>query len=306
MIPTKPGIYPSSAVSMEEYLATPAVSASIIKAAVERCPNAAFYQSWLNPNRPRPNSDATDASDLGEICHGIILEGSTSRIVALDPSDYPNEKGGGFASGFTNKAIRAARDTARAEGKIPILASNMKEVTTIVDAVSRYIASLSGSRDELAQKISEAFKPSAGESETTILWNEGQTLCRIRPDRLSVDLRLVVDLKFTGVTAEPNTWSRRQMSQMGYATSAAFYRRGLRATYGREFDYVFLVVENTAPYLCSLVGVDPGWLALGNGNVQEGLAAWASCRSVNFFPGYPQAVVYPEVPPYLLKEWETQ
>jgi hypothetical protein len=94
------------------------------------------------------------------------------------------------------------------------------------------------------------------------------------------------------------------MVGMGYATSAAFYRRGLQATFGHGFEYIFLVCETNQPHLCSLVGVDPAWGALGAAQVQSGLAAWTACRLNNHFPGYPDRVCYPEVPAFLMRDWE--
>jgi hypothetical protein len=46
----KPGIYPG--LSMAEYLAMPALSASLLQTMLEECPAAAWFDSWLNP-KPR-------------------------------------------------------------------------------------------------------------------------------------------------------------------------------------------------------------------------------------------------------------
>ena len=43
----KPGTYPG--LPMAEYLAAPAVSASIVKTIISECPRAAWFESWLNP-----------------------------------------------------------------------------------------------------------------------------------------------------------------------------------------------------------------------------------------------------------------
>ena len=71
------------------------------------------------------------------------------------------------------------------------------------------------------------------------------------------------------------------MVGMGYYVSASFYRRGITALTSVTPDYLFLVVEQQAPYLCSLVGVDPHGYALGSEKVEAGLKAWQRCASSN-------------------------
>ena len=75
--------------------------------------------------------------------------------------------------------------------------------------------------------------------------------CRIRPDRISTDRKLIVDLKTTTTSTEPNRWARTQLTGMGYYLSAAFYR----LAFDVPPDYVFLVVPSKPPYLPSLVAL---------------------------------------------------
>lgn len=289
----KPGVYPG--LPMAEYLALPAVSSSTVRAIVDRCPRAAWFDSWLNPARTRATSDELDA---GTIAHAILLEGSRDCVECIDPADYPTQprkKGDepSIPKGWTNDAIRAARDAARAAGKIPVLKSAMREIESMVDSARAYIDALRHSEPA----IWRAFQPGAGDSELTIVWDDAGTLCRIRPDRISADRHVMVDVKTTATSAEPDTWGRGQLLRMGYAVSAAFYRRGISATYGiQDSHYVYLVIENTPPYLASLVGLDPAWLAYGEARVALGLERWRQCAARNDWPAYPSRVAYPELP----------
>ena len=63
-----PGIYPG--LPMAEYLAIPALSAGILRTLVDRCPRAAWYESWLNPERARTDSPATD---LGTVARPMAM-----------------------------------------------------------------------------------------------------------------------------------------------------------------------------------------------------------------------------------------
>ena len=55
-----PGIRPGLA--MAEYLAAPAVSASLVKKILDECPAAAWFSSYLNPN---PETDDSSVADRG-------------------------------------------------------------------------------------------------------------------------------------------------------------------------------------------------------------------------------------------------
>jgi hypothetical protein len=276
-------------VSMHDYLTMPAVSASLLKAMYTRCPRAAWFESWLNPKyEPDLSSKAQNA---GSIAHCILLEGSTESVAVIDPRDYPGKKGG-IPVGWTTDAIKEARDNAIAAGKIPIFPDHMVEIEAMVDAARDFLDSVKN--DEPA--IYAAFQPDGGQSETTIVWNEGKTLCRIRPDRISSDRKLIVDYKTGGTSAEPDQWGRTQMIRMAYYVSASFYKRGVEATFNVSPAYVYLVQQQDAPYLCSLVGVDPHAFDLGARIIDQALRQWQECEASGKWPGYPTHICYPEIP----------
>jgi PDDEXK-like domain of unknown function (DUF3799) len=292
----KPGIYPG--IPMAEYLEIPAASASLIKTMVDECPRKAWHVSHLNPDRVRETSDG---ADCGTIAHEILLEGTQACVEIIDPADYP-AKNGNIPNGWTNTSIRAARDDARTAGKIPVLPCDMVAINGMVDSARAYIESLR--KDEPA--IWAAFQPGGGDSELTCLWEDNGTLCRMRPDRISKDRGVVIDPKFTKRAAEPDSFGRTQLGPMGYRISAAFYRRGCEAMFATSPDYVFLVVEQEPPHLCSLVGVDPAGFELGAGQVETGLRQWRQCVKSGRWPAYPTRVCYPELMPWEQARWEAR
>jgi hypothetical protein len=292
----KPGIYPG--LPMADYLTAPAVSASVLKTLLDECPAKAWHESWLNPS-PSPK-EATDGTDKGEVAHEIFLLGSESCVAVIDPDDHPAEKTHEIPKGWTNKSIRTARDEARLAGKIPILAHKMTEIRVMVDAAHSFIAGLRDTEPAIWQM----FQPDGGDSELTIVAHEGDTLCRIRPDRISKDRMLVGHYKTTGTSAEPDRWGRTQFLE--YYFGAAFYRRIIRTMFGVPSEPVYLVQETAEPYLCSLIGCDPHSMELGASKVAAGLAEWQRCAKNGRWPGYPNRTVYPEIPVWEDAKWEAR
>ena len=249
---------------MADYIALPALNAGTIRTLLDRCPAAAWYESPWNTTRPRDDTAATDA---GSIAHSILLEGDESICQVFNPSEYANAKGGGVATGWTNNAIREARDACRAAGKIPVLQDDMGEIRALVDAARAYVESLR--QDEPA--IWRMFQPDGGRSEVTLVWREGETLCKARADRIATDYSIIADYKSSALSVEPDRWGRTQLVSMGYYVSAAWYRRGVRALTGVDPSYVFLCGELAPPFLHSLIGVDPAGLELGDDKIAVGV-----------------------------------
>ncbi len=117
-----------------------------------------------------------------------------------------------------------------------------------------------------------------------------------------MDRRVIVDLKFTGLSAEPEYQGRGPLASN--RISAAFYRRGCTALFGTVPEYLFLTTEFNPPYLSSLVGVDPEGFALAGEKVDYGIREWQRCVAANRWPAYPNRVVYPAVSPWERAAWE--
>lgn len=287
-----PGIH--YGMSMAEYLAIPAVSNGVIRALLERCAAAAWHGSTFNPRRA---PDDTDASDAGTIAHAILLEGSRDCLQVIDPNKHPNlTKPFAIPEGWTNKPMREAKAAARAAGKIPVLPCDVAEINSLVDAAHAFVESLRTTEPA----IHAMMQPGGGKSEVVMVWREGDTLCKLRTDRIANDFGVVLDYKTTALNAEPEAWARTMLDYMG----AAWYRRGVRAVTGVEPDYVFLVGERALPYLHSLPGVLPADLALGDEKVGHGLREWQKCDRAGHWPGYPNRVTYAEVPVWHRLQWD--
>lgn len=287
-------------IPMSAYLQLPAASAGLLKTLVDKCPHAAWASSWLNPDR---EADHGDASDLGTIVHSLLLEGDDEGVEVIQPTDYPS-KTGSIPKGWTNNDIRQARDIARGAGRIPVLPEDMEKAQAVVTSAELFIRSLKTTEPA----VWAMFQPLGSEAESVITWVDdiGGTPCKIRPDLLATDRKLIVDLKTTATSANPATWARTQMTGQSAYVSSAFYRRGVTALCGESPAYVFLVVETTPPYLCSLIGTDPHGFELGQEKVLAGLDLWSQCMKRQSWPAYPNRVCYPELPVYVDYGWQEQ
>lgn len=292
----RPGIY--EGLSMEEYLAMPAASASTILKIVQRCPRSAWFESWLNPHKPGRTSTA--AQSVGTLAHSLLLENSKAKLEVIDPNLYPTKSTGNIPDGWTNADIKAARDRALRAGMIPVFPEVAAAVEAMVAEARAYLATVS----EHEPAVHDLFLPGGGKSEVTIVWEEDGCLFRMRPDRISAALNLMGDVKTTKMEAEPDAWGRKSLFGMGYYVAAAFYCRGLEHHTGKLSRYVYLAQEQEPPHLCSLIGLDGAARHLGKARADRGIAIWKDCMKTGVWPGYPNRVAYPAPPRYELQREE--
>ncbi|MGO9960591.1 MAG: PD-(D/E)XK nuclease-like domain-containing protein [Solirubrobacteraceae bacterium] len=270
----KPGIH---ALSAEDYHAdqiadAPSLSASIAHILLNRSPLHAWTaHSRLNPNyEPR----ASGTLDHGTAAHALLFEARKPLIVDADD--------------WRSKAAREARDQARVDGQVPLLAKDARVVQAMCDAIGRQLDGLDCHPRPFT----------SGKAEQTLVWEEaGGVICRARLDWLRDDLEAIDDLKTT-TTANPRDWCRRRLFEDGKDVQAAWYLRGLTAVTGADALWRFVVVENKPPYALSVVSLSPDALKLANAKIHQAIAIWRRCLDTGDWPGYPAQVCYAELPPW--------
>lgn len=273
-----PGIYK---IPMADYLADPcpepSFSTSVAKTLLTKTPQHA----WMEHPRLNPNHQREEASnlDIGTAAHDILLEGSMDKIVIVEAPDWR-----------TNKA-KEARDNARLQGKTPILEHKMRDIMAMVRAAQYQIEN---------SELAGAFKD--GLPEQTLIWQEGETWCKSRPDWLTKDLALDLDYKTTGASAEPTSWMRGVMLTSGYDLQCALRLRGLRKLGARDPQFVFMVQEVEPPYCMSFVGLSPAFLEVADRKLTRAKQIWDDCLLTNTWPGYPSRVAWVEPPAWVLME----
>lgn len=273
----------------DQYHADPcpgsSLSASVAKVLLEKTPaHAKDMHPRLTP--PDEENDPTAAMDTGSAAHALMLHDAASFAV-IDAADW------------RTKAAQAARDEARAAGKIPMLIDRFETVAKMVAA----------GRDQLGQhpEARQAFAASEGASEVTMVWQDGPAdapiWCRARIDWLPNAGPVVYDYKTTG-SAAPRDWER-QMVNLGHDVQAGFYCRGLRKLGWHAAPRMRFVVQETArPYALSVHQIDPHWMAMAERKADRAIQIWAHCLHSGRWPGYAGAVYHHEAPPYAERAWE--
>ena len=264
-----PGIHK---ISMAEYLAVQAFTSGMATRILTQSPLHAWIDSPWNPGR---KDESSKAANIGTIAHDVLLEGGTDLLARIDPNDYPTKTTGNIPDGWTNKDIRAARDAAIADGKVPLFPADVDAVTAMVASARAYIAdsALAGVFD-------------SGAPETTVVWQDGATLCKARPDWLNADVCL--HLKTTKRSVNPPSFERMAIN-LGYDVSLAFYARGI----DRE-HHLILAIEQEPPYACKLFGLSSAQADISARKVERAINTWAACMKSGKFPAYDGSVHYIE------------
>lgn len=293
----KPGIY---SISMEAYLALPALSSGLCHTILTQSPLHAWCESALNPARVREDSSVMD---IGTLAHAVLLEGGTNKLVEIDPEDYPS-KTGSIPDGWTNKAIRQARDDARARGFIPVFKKDVNAVTSMVNAARAYVA---------GSEIKGVFD--TGAPEQTLIWSElfvGRdyeqlnAIYKARADWLTADRSICLSYKTTAGSANPDAWIRTQLPSHDIAT--VFYERAVLEACPevQSTRCVHLVQEQSPPYACSLVGLDPTYAQLAERKLARAMQLWAHCLKTGKWPAYPSRIAWAVPKPWDQQQFDEQ
>ena len=276
-----PGLYKITAA---EYLADPVVepslSASIARTLLDRSPRHAW---WAHPRlNPAYRTDHDEKFDLGTAAHALLLEGpGEDRLVTIEADDW------------RTKSSQEARAAARAAGNVPLLGRQVLEVMAMVRAA----------RQQLAAHLDPPMPLAHGMPEAALVWQERDVWCRARLDWLHADRRTVDDYKTTVGSANPDAWTRGSLFGLGYDVQAAFYLRGVKAVFGLEADFRFVVQEAAPPYALSVIGLAPSVLQLAHRKVEYAIDRWRACLASGRWPGYPSHPCYAEAPPWEETRW---
>lgn len=216
MLALKPGLHLN--VPMREYVEDtlcddPTLSSSMANLILDRSPAHVRY------NHPRFNRVVRDFSrvaNFGSAVASLVFGGEEIRLIE--------------ASSYASKAAKEARDEALALGHLPLLTEEMTLAYAVSDVAKAAIVDLMG-----VDIIPEA----------TIIFEQGSATCKSRPDAMSKDHVLLVDLKVTGTNVRD---VNRQFFSQGYDMQAAFMERAADSidpmnVGRREIVYLFVEVD---------------------------------------------------------------
>lgn len=211
-----------------------------------------------------------DAFDVGTLAHELILRGGDKRIRVVDCYDW------------RSKASQEAKKAAHAEGLVPVHRGDLLEASRLAASVRRH---------RLASAILSQGKP-----EVSFYWIDAETgiTCRGRVDWLRDNA--IVDMKTTK-DASPRGFAK-DAANYRYDMQADYYTDGIEAVTGQRLPFLFLCVENTAPYLVAVYQLDEDAMARGARDNAEARRLYAQCESANEWPGYS-----PEIETLHLPRW---
>ena len=272
-------------ISSEIYHADPCPVPSLSRSAIKQLLYDTPYHCWLNHPRLNPGYKENDGGgkfDLGTAAHQLLLEGGDS-IAVIEYDDY--RKG----------AAKQERDEAREQGLTPLLRKQYDEAIKMVAVAEKQISQCK----EL--KITDFRKD--GDTELSYIWQEEEAWCRVRPDWISKDRKIIIDYKTTGMSANPESINKHVVS-MGYDIQAGFYTRGVDAVEKSKPVFILVFQETNEPYMCSFVGLDPEFLEMGKQKADYGLFLWNKCMKSGEWPGYPtERIAYIDAPSWSLVHW---
>lgn len=245
------------------------LSSSIARVLLDATPAHAFWQHpRLNPVF-EPEKSARNMT-LGSACHQLLL-GRGAEIVEIPADSYR-----------TNIA-KVARDSAVAEGKIPMLTKDREQALAIVFSA----------RKALTDRGLSEMAGGEGDAEVTLaVQHESLSWLRARLDWWSTDRRLVVDYKTTSGLASAEEFGRK-IAQMGYDVQAAFYLRTIErldAALAGRLTFLFVVQEVEPPFALNVFELAEADLAVARRKVEAAVAIWDTCRRERKWPGYPASI----------------
>ena len=236
-----------------------------------------YWARYLDPNRVWP--EPTPAMRLGTAFHTHVLElNQWDKQIAIAPGDI-------------NRRTKEGREQwaafeADAKRKTVITADDAEVVMAMGRSVWRHPAAA-------------MLLHWQGKAETTHMWTDPTTgaECKCRPDWLTNDGNLIIDLKTTE-DASPSGF-QRSVANYRYHCQASWYLDGVEAATGHRPDqFIFICVEKKPPYAVAVYAADAEMIQIGAETAARDLARLVECKASNTWPGYSD-----QIEPLSLPAW---
>ena len=300
-----PGIY--TGIPAEDYHAAPGISSSQLKYLSQKTPahwKAKFVDGEIEDKR-------SDSMSLGTVAHALILEPETfdqQFKPALNPEDFPNALKGKDAIvkrlKEINEDIKEKADKLKISGTIAELSERLITVDSQAVLWDKLVAKAAEDpreavalnmweaahrmRDNVFRNKTAAKLLTGGVAESSIFSVHPETglPVRVRPDYMNVHERIMVDLKTTR-DANPFKWGK-DAGTLGYHLQQAMYLNVPTLLPDPVYfdDFVFVLVENTAPYICECAVLEKDTVSAGWDRYLDSLSLLTRCISTDHWPGY--------------------
>lgn len=273
------GVYPDipdPAYHADDLAADPSLSCSVAQLLLTRSP---AHAAVAHPRLARVKQKRDEAKFvMGTAVHEMLLCGD-ERIQMIEADDY------------RKKEAKEARDFAFAYGKIPLLAKQYAEVAEVAEVVREQI-------DE--HPALRGIMDPANVREASVLWREpdfGNVWCRCKPDLVAPGR--IIDFKFTGTAATPDSWAKRNAFSLMYDFRAAWYVRGWEAATGEQTLYQFVVIEDEPPYALAVFEPSRRCMEVAGSGIDKALRIWSQCLRSGVWPGYDQSIHTIDMPDWV-------
>lgn len=281
----EPGWYRE--LSNDDYHGSFGFSSSQVKTLVEQTP--AHLRHGMGQSKAE-----TDNMLLGTLVHTLVLEpqGFASEFVVAPEGINKRTKAG--------REEWAAFEDAAAKSCLRVITQSMLDKASAMAAsvLSHPTASIL-----LSDVIPESSVYWWYESMDPDDYDDYSLMLKVRPDAISQAHPVIIDLKSTADGSISGF--QRAIQNFHYDLSAAMYLEGVNQCKGmlKEIGYlaytkfVFVCVENFAPYLVSVYEISPEYLELGKLKYRRALRVLQHGIQ-NDWPGFPPEVRVIEPPGY--------
>ncbi len=220
---------------------------------------AAFLAHYLYPQK------TTEALNFGKFAHMSILESQRyEKEVCITP-DF------GDLRSTKNKLFKDQWMDSHPDVKHFL---SEKDATTIAEMRNSVLkhkdaaAFIKGSKAEMAGYFRD---PQTG------------IKCKIKPDLLNLNLKALIDLKTTQDSSKEDF--SKEIFNYRYDIQMAFYAEGIRQITGSSIDHhIFISVEKTPPYECSVWSADEYMMQRAVQEVREKMELLLECIQKNKWP----------------------
>jgi hypothetical protein len=278
---TEPGIYE---ISDAEYHMDPVVGGSLSSTGARRLlpPSCPAKFRWY-----ADHPEEKDIFDFGKAAHQAVL-GIGPEIVGIETGP----------TGWNNRAAKAERDSARAEGKVAIKRDEADIITQMATALRQH---------PIAGRL---FLPGRGVAEQTVVWRDRQTGIWRRARLDWVQGPAIVDYKTCDKADDASC--ARAIHNFGYHQQADFYIDGATEVpgiipEGKRPRFILVFQEKTAPYLVNVVEPDAEALSWGAVLNAKAIDIYRRCTESGMWPGYAETddhITFASLPPYAITNYE--
>ena len=241
-------------ISNEDYHNSPGISKSGLDM-IRKSPASYIWQSTAPVD-----AEKMKALDFGTAFHCLLLE----------PDEFDNRY---IIEPVFNKRTNVGKEDAAAfaesvkeSGQTIISADDLKKLKLMEGSVR-------------AHPTASSLMAMNGIAEHSVFWTDEETgaQCRCRPDWLINDKKIIVDLK----TAADFSRIQRSFEDYRYFVQDPFYRAGLKAVTGDDYDFLFIFVStsiNCGRYPVDVIRLNDAARFDGENHMKADLKKYMDCQ----------------------------